>query len=177
MFDYIRELLARSAGGSFELIAICVFLGLIVAGFIALYDKRMMGNYVRALIARGATSPESALTLEEAGYSKNFAVKSALRRKSVFSGTVYEASEDVRFDSDSHALPIFRRTYDAKTARFYVPEQVKYRAEVRFEKKGSHVMAIVLGGILLLFVLLAAFLLKDKVVRLVQQFFEAMSSK
>lgn len=172
MMDYIRELLARSATGSFELVLICVYIGVIAACAVALHDKRTLGNYVRTLLSMGATTPEKALTLKETGYEKNFAIKRGLRGRGVFKGTVYEAGEKVEIDGENHAVPIFRENFDVENARFYIPEPLKYRAELRFEKKGTHIMALVVGAILLGALLLLLALYKDRIVSLVGDFFE-----
>jgi hypothetical protein len=37
---------------------------------------------------------------------------------------------------------------DFETARFYIPAFLVPRAQVRFEKKGSHIMALLVGVIL-----------------------------
>lgn len=176
MIDRIREFLADSATGSFELVLVCVYIGVIAACALALYDKRTLGNYVRTLIRLGASSPEKALTLRETGYEKKFAIKRELRGNGVYKGLVYEASEQVEIDGQGHAVPIFREKFDEETARFYIPEQLKYRAELRFEKKGTHIMALVVGAILFAALLLLLALYKDKILSLVSDFFEMCRS-
>jgi hypothetical protein len=172
--SYILEFLATNSTGSFELVLICCYVGLLAACVLSIYDKRVMGEFIRTLLRMGATSPETAVTLYEAGYGKKSAVVRALRGNGMFKGTVYEASETVEFDREDHALPVYREKFDPATARFYIPEPLKYRAQVRFEKKGTHVMVLVLGAILFGVLLVAALLLKDQILTIVNQFFDAM---
>jgi len=44
-----------------------------------------------------------------------------------------------------------RPKLDFKTARFYIPEALKYRAEIRFERRGSGWAPAVAAGILMVF--------------------------
>lgn len=171
--NFLTELLAGGTG-SLELILICCYVGILAACALAIYDKRVMGNFIRALIKRGATSPETALTLRELGFDKKSTVIRALRGNGMFKDTVYEAGDTVEFDRENHALPVFRERFDVATARFYIPAPLKYRAEVRFEKKGTHIMMWVLAAILFGVLLLIAMLFKDQVMSLIRQFFEAM---
>ena len=172
--SYILEFLETNGSGSFELILICCYVGLLAACVLSIYDKRVMGEFIRTLIRMDATSPEKAVTLTAAGYGKKSAVVRALRGNGMFKGMVYEASEEVEFDRENHALPVYREKFDVESARFYIPEPLKYKAEVRFEKKGTHIMVLVLGAILFGVLLVAALLLKDQILTVTGQFFDAM---
>ena len=163
MFSYISELLA-GAGNGITLILVCVYIGFLAACVLALYEKRVKGAFVRELLRRDATSPEKALTLRELGYDKKRAIRSALRGRAGFAGIVYEAEEEVEFDREDHALPIFRERFDAEKARFYIPEPLKYRADVRYEQKGTHVMALVLAAVIFGLLLLAAIVFRDRII-------------
>ena len=106
-------------------------------------------------------------TLSELGYEKNLPVKRALRGAGLFAGTVYEASENVEFDRKDHALPVYRDSFDEAKARFYIPEPLKYRAEVRFEKKGTHIMALIAGAVVFAVIVVLMLIYKDRIVDLV----------
>ena len=148
LFEVIRD--ARG-GITPELVVWALFIGFSVALFLALFSKRYMGNFVLALIAKGADTPEKAMTLKELGFGRNFFVKRALVGKSAYSGLVFEKGEEVKIEGDS-VLPIIRRKVDFENARFYIPRVLKPRAEVRFERKGTHIMALFVG-IVVFFVL------------------------
>ena len=171
VFSYISELLAGTQGSA-KLIVICIYIGFLVAGILALYEKRARGAFVRALIAKDATSPEKALTLGELGYADKRSIRSALRGRGGFAGIVYEAEEEVVFDREDHALPVFRERFDPEKARFYIPEPVKYRAEVRFEQKGTHIMALVVAAIVFGLMVLAAILYMDRIVNFFNKWIE-----
>ena len=148
LFEVIRD--ARG-GITPELVVWALFIGFSIALFLALFSKRYMGNFVMALIAKGADNPEKAMTLKELGFGRNFFVKRALLGKSAYSGLVFEQGEDVKIEGDS-VIPVIRRKVDFESARFYIPRVLKPRAEVRFERKGTHIMAL-LVGIVVFFVL------------------------
>lgn len=114
-----------------ELIIWSIFIGIVIASVAAIYVKLVLGSFVRALLAKKAVSPESALSLEESGFSKNFFLKASLRKKSTFRKTVF--SEDEK--------------------SFYIPEEKTTRAEFMYDKKGNGVVVIVIT--ILLFAIVA----------------------
>ena len=62
-----------------RLVVLGVFVGGIVACIMMAYNKKTVGNFVRTLISNGCNSPETAKTLEELGYGRNYAIRSAVR--------------------------------------------------------------------------------------------------
>ena len=61
-------------------IIIGIFFGIVIASLSALYNRRVLGKFIRALIKSDATSPEKAKTLAELGFDKNPFVKYSLSR-------------------------------------------------------------------------------------------------
>ncbi len=131
---------------SLDLIVWSVFIGIMIAGVMAVYNKRYLGNFVRALIAEEAFSKDKALTLEELGMNKNFLLKMEIKRGVVFKGIVYEQDDEVVI-CDNTAVPVYREEIDFNNARFFVPYELKHRAELKFDKKGTHIMLMVFGAI------------------------------
>ena len=56
-----------------------LFFGMILAAFSAFYNRRVLGSFIRALLAADATSPEKAKTLAELGFERNTFVRTSLR--------------------------------------------------------------------------------------------------
>ena len=54
MLEYFKSLLSTGKG-SVELIVICLYVGILIASCIALYDRRTLGSFIRALVAANAT--------------------------------------------------------------------------------------------------------------------------
>ena len=63
---------------SLRLLVLGIFVGTIFACLSMAYNKQVLGNAVRRLLEKGATSPETALVYSDLGYSKkNFLIRHA----------------------------------------------------------------------------------------------------
>lgn len=129
---------------SFELVVWSIYIGFIIASVMSLYYKRYLGAFVRALIENEAFSPDSAMTLEELGFEKNSFIKSQLRGRGVFSALVYQKDDKVEIHGNS-AIPVYHDKIDFTTASFFIPYELRIRAEMKFEKKGTHIMGVVVA--------------------------------
>ena len=136
----------RNARGAItpELVVWALFFGFSVALIMALFSKRYMGKFVHTLLSQKIDSPAKAKTLAELGYHKNHFVRMALQGKSAYSGLIFEKNEEVVIHGDS-VVPAVRHKVDFENARFYIPGLLFPRAEIRFEKKGTHIMALIVG--------------------------------
>lgn len=219
-------------------------LGILIASFVAVFERRIVGKFVRGLLDKNARDPESALSLADLGLENNTFIKREMSRASVSrklvsvvdaDGTVRdytaELSEafpefaervnaertaknpsdegemavggplptpDAETDAVTDSAPVpeeellpsedreeeatdgdapkqkgFARIKDAvkgffggkkfkpraidfATARFFIPEDLVYRAELRFRKKGSSPWLLVLATLLVLAVFFLA---------------------
>ena len=154
---------------SVRLLIVGIFAGAIAACLITAYNKRIVGAVARRIIERGAHTRESALTLAELGYEKrNFlhrmAVSNVMLRKllrCVGAQDFYEAQEKERAAYEreresgkegAKGLPKFREQeylFDLESDRFYLPEENKAKAEIKFEDKGSGFAAAAVGALVL----------------------------
>lgn len=153
---------------------VALFVGAIIGSVASLFNKRVLGDFVRAVISEGCSSPESAKTLGELGFLKNSAVRSSLRSNGMLGRVVrcveedsYEAEQaelrgiiELRAAEDGgevepyRALPYKR---NLNTAHFYIPAEKSDAAELRFSKKGTNLVVLVIGiiaSVLLLWVVL-----------------------
>lgn len=114
-----------------------LFIGAALAAAATLYSKRYLGGLVRDLIRAGALSPESAKTLPQLGRkgSSPF-MRFSLRAASTFRKTV-------RSENAGDKLP------ELSSARFYIPEEQRYRAETRYRRKGTDGVSLIFALILL----------------------------
>lgn len=140
---------------------------IIVAAFVTAYTRVSMGAFVRRLISAGALSPEEAKTLLELGYFRDPSIRRALARGSALrmvvrrvgdglpdpakddnegregdtdpepeaSLTADQSTENVA--ENAPRMQINAEKIDFTTARFYIPEALRHRAEIRFDPKGS----------------------------------------
>ena len=149
---------------SFPMIMVAFFIGINIAAVYAIFNKRVLGDFVRALNFRDANSPEAALTLEELGFKKNTAIRSSLRgvtlrrvvrcrEEEEFNALVAEKRREFEANlmsgNDGEGKlgvkkPKFREPefkLDLNTAHFYIPEALRFTADIKFEKKGTDWMA------------------------------------
>ena len=196
-------------------------IGILIACFIAVFERRYIGRFLRTLLARGATDAEHALTLSEMGLAGKGLLKREISRAGVTrkliavvdaDGTVRDYESELRAafpeyaarlddergilaekgksDADTEtgdaiiaeadmiggadtapaateqtarraAAPSrhFKlRPVDFSTARFFIPEDLKFRAELRSRAKGSSPWMLVVATVVVIaFFLLALF--------------------
>ena len=168
-------------------IGCAVILGILLAMIFSAFNRRVLGNFVRALIAADCLAPEKAKTLGELGFAKNFAVRRSLTRGVLLRNSVrcveedeWDAANDRRFEAYQKALDEATEQGKPKPERFresaytirpeqdhfYIPEEKKYTAEMKFEKKGSDGYALVLSTFVLLVGFVLFFLLLPDILHL-----------
>ena len=155
------------------ILGICA--GFVIAAGMAAYHKNTWGGFVRKVIKTESLSADTAKTLSELGYEKSYAIKREMKRYSALSKVV-KCVERETFEKDTEEK---RQAYiqergsdegfvapkfvmDFETAHFYIPDEEHYRAEVRFENKGSGWRSFIL--VLIVSIILAVavcFLLPD----------------
>ena len=109
--------------------ALCI--GIFIAALYAAYQRGVVGKPVRALLATEALSPEQAKTLAELGLDKNPFILFEIDRNTMLGRFIKRVEPQ-----DDGELP-----------RYYIPEELKYDADVRFEAKGNGVAALVITAI------------------------------
>ncbi len=150
---------------SFKVIIAGIFFGVLLACICAIYNKRVLGGFVRKVIAKGALSKEGALTLEELGYSKNPFVKYSLLHGNTLKRAVAcvereeyleKLGENTESESDDESgkkkkKALIRADFkpDSKTAHFYIPEEKRYALEERFNKKGTNLFVFFITFIIM----------------------------
>ncbi len=147
---------------------LCV--GLAIAGFSAVFTKRVLGNVVRRVLSHEALSPDSAKTLEEMGLESSFVARMAVRKsvsvrrvvKCVEEENFIEAQNTARAEyaekrQGNKKIPRFKESeyvINPYADKFYIPEKMKYTADIKFESKGTTWF----GAVSLLIVMIVAFI-------------------
>ena len=168
--DYTNFDLGSSSIVNIHVIVFGIFIGVMLAAVYSIYTKKILGSFVRKLLADGVTAPEEAKTLDELGAAKNPAVILGLKGYTL--GRVVNSIEKDEFIKSTNAA---RRAYEANRkdaaklgkrlppfpepkftkkvseCRYYIAEKNKYTAEMRFNDNGS-------GYGTFFFVLLIAFI-------------------
>jgi len=137
---YDNFAISGTSGATLRNMILAVAAGIILASLMTLYNRRGLGGFVRRLIAEKADSPENAKTLMELGYFRSTMIRRELARgtalRMVVRSPEKEAFENRETKTPKKGIePAYK--HDFMTARFYIPEDLRARAEVRFDLKGS----------------------------------------
>lgn len=154
---------------SVRLIILGLFIGMCFAAFASVYNKKVLGDVVRKILSENALSPESAMTVEELGYKDSFIIKRAFKKSTSLRRVVKSREEELYYQelenkqkeyllkkNNGEKIPKFKEIpykMDVSADHFYIPEDMKYMADIKFEKKG----ASWLGAVLITVILTVAF--------------------
>ena len=122
-----------------------LMLGTIFAGALMYYTKNVHGKFVRVLLKNECFTPEKAMTLRETGMFRSPSVRRELAKngvlakltKRVCATSAAKSTEADGEAADAPKEPTEEPTVDFLKDRFYIPEELKYKAEVRYDKSGS----------------------------------------
>ena len=122
-----------------------LILGIMIAAIATFYCRRIVGSFVRTLIEKEALSPEAGVTLFDAGTFRSTVVRRELGRGAFLRKVVFCREEQAYLAEKGQDA-----TYKIDFTRdhFYIPEDLKYRAENRFDHKGSGWLSVVLTVVL-----------------------------
>ncbi len=149
-----------------------LMIGFVIAAVAVVIDKKHLGDFVRSLIANKCNSPESAMTLGDLEYY-GYSIRNAVRRNTALRRVVKCREEEEYYTElgkkraeyeekrkSDPSLPYFNETkyqIDLENDCFYIPEDLRITAELKFDKKGTSWKGLLL--VLGLSVLLCAFLI------------------
>ncbi len=149
---------------SLKTILVGLTIGLILASFITIYNKKYIGSFVRKLLAEECLDKKSAKTLAELGYLKSLGVRQAIKSdkplsrwiKCVEEDEFYEEMERKRAEyeeahKDNPKAAKFKEAAfkrDVATMHFYVPEDKKYTIDVKYDAKGANWVSFILVAVI-----------------------------
>jgi hypothetical protein len=168
-----------------------IFIGLCIAAFGMVYNKRVLGKFVRALLREECLSKESAKTLSQLGVMQNYAIRNAVR-KSVNLRRVVRCREEEEFLAEQEKLRLefeesakgdkkasFREEkfeIDTANDHFYIPEEMKYMADVKFESRGTTWLGAILFVIIMAIVFVALIIFLPDIFQMLDSFAGGFSS-
>ncbi len=172
---------------------IALFVGVILASFLSIFNRRVHGDFVRSLVGENCSSRETAQTLSELGYIRNSAVRSAIRGGNTYRGVVrcveaedfYASVEQKRrqYEEDMAASGVagepFRApkfVYDFEKMHFYIPEDQHFTATVRFDKKGAGVLPAIIITVLSVVLLWVTLKILPEMLQLLDNFLGMMDT-
>ncbi len=172
---------------SIPIIVFGLFIGLVLASFAAVFNKRVPGGFVRLLLKEECLSPDMAKTLPELNGAHKLYLRYAVR-KSVSLRRVVKCREEEEFEAKEAeeeqayaeqrekdpSLPKRRRTkpfvVDPDKHHFYIPEKLKYTAEIKFEQKGSTWLGAVVFSAIMLIVCCVILMFLPQILQLLDEF-------
>lgn len=119
--------------------------GIIIASIATFFCRRVVGSFVRTLCEKEAFDPQRAVTLFDTGLFRSTVVRRELT-KSAFLRKVVFCREEQAFLLEKGRDATYK--IDFTRDHFYIPEDLKFRAENRFSQKGSTWLYVVLTVVL-----------------------------
>ena len=151
MFDFIWDFL--STASTVEFIAISVYIGATLATVMMYFNKAVIGKLVRKLLKAKAQDKDSAKSLKELGLDKNPFVASALMGKGALRKLVSEVEDERVTLPDGTSYFTREKPLKVSQGRYYISEESRIRAELRYTAKGSDLVMLIIS--LLLYLVIA----------------------
>ncbi|MBQ8742521.1 MAG: hypothetical protein IJZ03_04060 [Clostridia bacterium] len=126
--------------------------GVIISLIFIYFNRVVLGGFVRKLIESDALSVDTALTVDELGYGKNFWIKRALLGSGAFRKIVFEIGDEIHIASEGHSFSARTTPIDLATARFYIAKENKTMAEIRYDRQGASIFTVIASVIIVLVV-------------------------
>lgn len=129
-------------------IIIGLYAGVIIAMMISCYSKLHVGGFLRALLKKEALSPDCAQSIEDLGFRLTPLRRFSLKHDASLAkyAKIANEKEAVTFSDPGKVGSILRKVFfkearikkiDLRKAKYYIPKELKYRADVLFDKKGA----------------------------------------
>lgn len=152
-----------------------LFIGFIASTVALIYDKRVLGAFVKKMLSEGAVGKEKATTLYHLGYTERSTVGRSLRKGVNLRRVVHCVEEEDYYAKlkknreeyekkreEDRSLPPFKEVSytHVEGEHFYIPEDKKHTAEAKFAGKAVSwltvpiVIAVSLVGFFVLMVVL-----------------------
>ena len=167
---------------SLEVIVWCLCGGLILGALGSYFTRRDASILIHKLIEGEYFTPDRAITLEELGLAANLPLRLSLRTGKPLRRLLTCVNEE---EFPKKKCSFARRFFtgeregvqtDLKTARFYLPEEVKYRAETRYNVKNVTPLDLLLSVVILLAAGFVAIYAAPKLVDLLGGFLSSFAS-
>ena len=166
-------------GGLFsaQMLIIGLFTGLAIAAIASVVNKQINGAFVARLLERDCLSPENAKTLSELdsahilsvrwGLARGVNLRRVVRCREEDEYLQVMAQKEAEYAKMRETNPKLPKKFEPKPFRvnpenhhFYIPEDVKYIAQTKFERRGNSVLSAVIWSavIIVAFVAVMVFL-------------------
>lgn len=162
--SYENFSISNEATATIRLLVIGLMFGMMIASIMTVRTRQGLGLMVRKLLNEEAFDPSKAKTLSDLGLFRSTLIRRELSR-GVSLRKVVKCVEEEEWNA-LHAETETKKSkgktkpekfkMDFTVARFYIPEDLKFRAEIRYEQKGSGwkmlllttVLSLLIGGLI-----------------------------
>ena len=166
--------------------------GIIIASIITVYNKKYVGDFIRGMISQGCLDVDSAKTLSDLEGSRFPGIRNSIRTGGSLSRWVRCVEEDefyaelkkqrAEFEENNKdnvnpprfKEPEFRR--DCNTMHFYIPEDLKYKAETKFDNSGVSWFIVIVIAIVSIVVGMALCYFLPDILKYVDNFMSIVNS-
>lgn len=124
-----------------------VYIGFMLAMLLYYYQKKVVGGFVRDVVRKGALSSENAMTLAELGYQRKFLIRRELSKHGALRKMVWEVDDNYRTGEDGILYSAREKSLDLNLGRFYISEERRIQAELRYDNKGSDIFALIISAV------------------------------
>lgn len=129
-------------------IVIGLYVGVVIAMMISYYSKLHVGGFLRALLKKEALSPDCAQSVGDLEFKLTPLRRFSMKHDASLAKYTKIANEEeaVTIGEPGKVGAILRKVFfkepkikktDLKKAKYYIPKELKYRADVLFDKKGA----------------------------------------
>ncbi len=126
--EYEHIAFTATTARNVQLVVWGICIGFFLASLFSLYQRFVVGAPIRALLRLEALSPEAARNADELGFKKG--------------------SPFCRILEKNASVQRLVKKTEGETGSYYIPEDLKYRAELRYEKKGNPIVQALLAALL-----------------------------
>lgn len=179
--------LGRGSLISVRYIILGLFIGLTIASFAAVFNKRVLGSFVRKLLREECLSPDTGKTLPELRCAGKLFIRYGVKRgvnlrrvvrcreEEEYIAEITKAQEEYEQKrKDDPSLPKkFKAApfaIDPDRHHFYIPEEMKYMADIKFDAKGTTWIAAVMFVVVMFIALIAVMMVLPQLLELLNEF-------
>ncbi|MBQ7699475.1 MAG: hypothetical protein IJT49_03935 [Clostridia bacterium] len=153
---------------SVPVIIICLFIGVVAAAAISLYHKHVLGSFIRFLRSSGACDENTAIRLDTTKFGNNVFVKTAIKNGRTYACVLRSVLPEGATDPEDLPPKEKRRAKKLLLTQsgYYIPEELSFRADNIFSKRGTSVFSALFGILLFLIVAAVSLLIVPDIVEL-----------
>ncbi|MBE6572947.1 MAG: hypothetical protein E7652_00970 [Ruminococcaceae bacterium] len=117
------------------------YIGIVIASVVMWFTQKVLGRAVRTLLKKEIFSVDRALSLDEADIN-TFFIRRALKNKySAMRKVVYCTVDKEKLTKE-----------DWNEAKFYIPEEQKYKADVKYHGRNTSIGLIIITAVVMFIV-------------------------